>query len=851
MTPDAPVHGVATLSQAARIAGRELRGGLAGFRIFLACLALGVAAIAAVGSVRVSITEGLAREGRAILGGDVEVELAYRRADAAERAYLDSIAAGVSEVLDFRSMAATGEGVEADRALTQVKAVDDAYPLVGRVELDPPMPLSDALADGGIVVHPTLADRLGLAVGDDVWLGTRRFTMRTLLVREPDVGAAGFGLGPRSIVRSDALEGSGLVAPGSLFDTEYRLALPEDTADAALDALETRTATALEGTGARWRDRRNASPSIERFVDRIGAFLVLVGLAGLAVGGVGVSAAVRAYLDRKTPVIAILKTLGAEGRTIFAAYLMQIAALAALGIALGLVLGAIIPLVAGPIIARSLPVPVALGVHPGPLAEAALYGALTALIFTLWPLARTERVRAAALFRDAAGPVRGLPGGPYLVALAALSAALVGLAAWFSGIPRLALWSAGGILAALAVLVVAAWGVRRLARRLARMPALWGRPALRTALGSVGGPGGEASAVVLSLGLGLTVLAAVGQIDANMRAAIDRDLPKVAPSYFFVDIQPDQLPGFLDTVRGDPQVSRVDTAPMLGGVVTALNGRPAAAFDHWVTRGDRRISFAEAMPEGTRLTAGEWWPSGYDGPPLVSVAAEEARELGLSVGDTVTMNVLGRDITATIASLREVDFSSGGIGFVLVFDAAALRGAPHTWLSTVYAAPEAEGRILREVAGDAPNITAIRVRDAIALVTEALGALAAATSWGAGATLLTGFVVLIGAAAAGERARVFEAAVLKTLGATRATILASFALRSAILGAAAGTVAIAAGALAGWAVMRFVMDAPYAFEPVSAFAIVLGGALATLLAGLAFAWRPLSVRPAQVLRSQD
>jgi putative ABC transport system permease protein len=459
-------------------------------------------------------------------------------------------------------------------------------------------------------------------------------------------------------------------------------------------------------------------------------------------------------------------------------------------------------------------------------------------------------VRAAALFRDASGPSRLWPRRRYVAALVVAALLLVGLAAALSGIPLLALYAAAGIAIALGILVLAAWGVRRLARRLARTRAVRGRPALRLALGAVGGPGGEASAVVLSLGLGLTVLAAVGQIDANMRAAIDRDLPQIAPSYFFVDIQPEQLAAFRERVETDPAVSRVDVAPMLGGVVRSIDGRPASEIDHWVTRGDRRISFADGLPEGTRLTAGDWWPEEYDGPPQVSFAQEEADEIGVELGDEIVMNVLGRDVTATVTSFREVDFSSGGIGFVLVYNEAALAGAPHTWLSTVYAEESAEAQILRDVAGDAPNITAIRVRDAIGLVTEALSALAAATSWGAGATLLTGFVVLIGAAAAGERGRVFEASVLKTVGATRATILASFALRSAILGAAAGIVAIAGGAIAGWGVMRFVMDAPYEFEPVSALLIVVGGALATLLAGLAFAWRPLAARPARILRAQ-
>ncbi len=607
-----------------------MRGGLAGFRIFLACLALGVAAIAAVGSVRVSITEGLAREGGVILGGDAEVEFAYRRANDEERAVLGGFGT-VSEVIDFRSMAATGDDAQADRALTQVKAVDALYPLVGTVELTPDISVAQALADGGVIAHPVLVDRLGLEIGDPFYIGAKALVLRAVLDREPDAGGDGFGLGPRTIVATSSLDGSGLLVEGSLFESKYRIAMPGAT-DESLDAARAQATEAFAETGMRWRDRRNAAPQVERFVDRIGSFLVLVGLAGLAVGGVGVSAAVRSYLDRKTGVIATLKTLGAEGRVIFAAYLMQIGVLAALGICLGLILGTLIPIVVGPFIEARLPVPVALGVHPGPLLEAALYGALTALIFTLWPLARTEQVRAASLFRDATGAVRVWPRRRYIAALAVAVVTLVGSSAILSGIPTLALYSAAGIALALGLLVLAAWGVRALSRRLATARWVRGRPALRLALGSVGGPGGDATAVVLSLGLGLTVLAAVGQIDANMRAAIDRDLPAIAPSYFFVDIQPEQLPAFLARVNGDPAVSRVDSAPMLGGIVRSVGGRPASEIDHWVTRGDRRISFADTPGEGTRVVAGEFWPPDYDGPPLISFAREEAEELGVKLG---------------------------------------------------------------------------------------------------------------------------------------------------------------------------------------------------------------------------
>ncbi len=835
-----------SLGVAARIARRELRGGLGRFWVFLACLALGVAAIAAVGTVRAGIEAGLAREGAVLLGGDAELTFTYRFASEDELAWMEEAAETISEVVDFRSMAVVGE----ERGLTQIKGVDAIYPIYGDIVLEPEMPLETALSGHGAVMERVLADRLGLAPGDSFRLGTQDFTLSALLAREPDGAGDGFGLGPRTLVRTEALEGSSLLAPGTLFETRYRLKLPQT---AGIDATKAEAQALFRDQGMRWRDARNGAPGVSRFVERLGAFLVLVGLAGLAVGGVGVSAAVRAYLDSKREIIAILKTLGAESRTIFAAYLMQIGVLAALGIALGLALGGLLPLAFAPVIEARLPVPAEFTLYVAPLAEAALYGALTALLFTLWPLARTEEIRAATLFRDLVSSRFRLPRPFYLVITAMLLIALVGFSAWFSGVPRLSLYAAGGIAGSLLLLVLAAFAVRRLSRRLARSRHVRGRTPLRLALGAVGGPGGEATSVVLSLGLGLTVLASVGQIDSNLRSAIARDLPDVAPSYFVVDIQPDQLEGFLDRVAGDPAVSRVDSAPMLRGIITRINGTPAreAVGEHWVLSGDRGVTYAAQPDERTTVTAGSWWPEAYSGPPQVSFAAEEAEEMGLELGDMLTINILGRDIEAEITSFREVDFSTAGIGFILSLNPSALAGAPHSHIATIYAAPEAEAAILRDLAKAYPNITAIRVRDAIDRVSEVLAGIAAAITYGAAATLLTGLVVLIGAAAAGEQVRIYEAAVLKTVGAARGQILAYFAIRSALLGAAAGMVAILCGGLAGWAVTKFVMETDFAFEPVSALAIVLGGVLATLLAGLGFAWRPLAARPAQVLRARE
>ena len=838
-----------SVAVAAKFARRELRGGLRGFRIFLACVILGVAAIAAVGTLRESVRAGLADQGAALLGGDAEIELTYRFANEAERNWMDGAADAVSEIADFRSMAQAG----GERELTQVKAVDGDYPLVGEVELSPEMELDAALdgAEGlpGAVMQPLLLSRLGIEVGDTVRLGEQRFRVMAELVREPDPSRAGFGLGPRTIVGLPALEGSGLLSEGSLFSSKYRLDFPDGT---DLAATETRAMAALDGSGARWTDACNASPRVEEFVTRLGAFLVLVGLSGLAVGGVGISAALRSYLAGKVQVIATLRSIGADQRTIFLTYFFQVGVLAVLGIIGGLILGVGLPIALGPVIAAQLPVPAVFAAYPMPMIEAALYSLLSVLIFTIWPLARAREVRAAALYREAAGGRHGWPGWRYVAATLGLLGLLVLAAVLFSGDLRLTLWTAGGIIGALGLLTLAAIAVQHAARVL--RPRAAGRPPLGWALGAIGGPGTTAAPVMLSLGLGLSVLAAVGQIDGNLRQSIAGDLPERAPSFFFVDLQKDQMPWFLDRLEDDPEVSRVDNAPMLRGILSRINDRPAreVAGGHWVIEGDRAVSYAEDVPVRTTLVAGDWWDDDYSGPPQLSFAAEEAREMGIGLGDQITVNILGRDITAMVTSLREVDFSSVGMGFVLLMNPGAVEDAPHTFIATVYADSEAaEEAILRDVTDRYPNVTAINVRDALSRVTDLLASLASATSWGAAVTLLTGFLVLIGAAAADSRARTYEAAILKTLGATRGQILWSIALRALILGVVAGAVALAAGIGGGWAVSRFIMDTSYAVIWPSALAIVAGGVLVTLLAGLAFAWRPLRAAPARILRTQE
>lgn len=833
-----------------RLALRELRGGLAGFRVFLLCLVLGVGGIAAVGSLTSSIERGLADEGRAILGGDASITFTYRAANEEERAWIEA-QGEVSEAVTLRSLLAHGD----DRSLAEVKGVDAAYPLYGEVGLADGGELGAALTprDGlpGLVTERALAERFGLEPGDEVRLGSGRFAFRGVLEDEPDRASASFLMAPRVMASVEGLRAAGMLAPGVVYDTLYRLRLPPD---APLGAMRAEFEDRFPAAGERWRDRRDAAPSARRFVERLGAFLTIVGIASLGVGGVGIGAAVRGYLARKVPVIAALRTLGATGQTVFAAYAIQVGLISAAGIAGGLILGGGIIAWAAPLLARDMPVPADFGFHAAPLAEAALYGALAAALFTAWPLAWLRRVRPAELFREGAGPRRSWPGWPAVSAMGLLGLTLAGAIVGLSDTPRLAAWCLGGL--AVAFLMLRGLGVlgASLARRVSHAALARRRPALRLALGAVGAPGAGTPGVVLALGLGLGVLSAIGQIDANMMRLVTRELPQDSPAFFFVDVQPDQLDALGEIVMSIDGVERLESAPMLRGVITHLDGVPAdkAKIDpgaSWVLRGDRGVTFAAEPPDNARLTAGEWWPADYAGPPLISFAEEEARELGLTLGSTITVNILGRPITATIASFREIRWQGLGINFLMVMDPSALAGAPHTLIATLYAPPEAEGPVMRAVGDAMPNVTPILVREQVDRVADGLAKIGEATRWAAMGVLLTGLAVLVGAAAAGEERRTAEAAILKVLGASRRSILASFALRAALTGALAAVVALAWGTLAAWAVQRFVFHAEYVLPLGQTLAILAGGVAISLAAGLVFALAPLTRRPAATLRT--
>ncbi|WP_457586973.1 ABC transporter permease [Ensifer canadensis] len=835
---------------ALRLALREMRGGLKGFYIFLACIALGTAAIAGVNSLSQSITATIASQGQALLAGDIRFELNNRVATTEERAFLDGLGP-VSVSAGLRSMARLPDG--SNQALVELKAVDAAYPLYGKLESQPDQPLADLLArqgDGfGAVAAPLLLDRLGISVGDEILLGNARIRISGTIVREPDALSDGFGFAPRLMVSDEALNASGLVQTGSLVEHGYKVKV-SDPAQVAV--VRTDAEKRFPAAGWSIRTSSNAAPSLTANITRFSQFLTLVGLTALIVGGVGVANAVRAYLDQKRSVIATFKCLGAPASLVAMIYLAQILLIALIGIAIGLVLGALIPFVAAQFLADLLPISTEFRLYPGALGIAALFGVLTALAFAILPLGRARGIPATALFRQQGFDPSGFPAWPYLTGALACLGALAGLAIFTAYDRYISLVFLGAIAFAFIVLRAVSLLISWLARRSPRVSS----PALRLAIGNIHRPGALTPSVVLSLGLGLALLVTLALIDGNLRRELTGSMAERAPNFFFVDIQGSEIEGFRTLLEGAMPDGKVIEVPMLRGRIIAFNGEDVNARNvppsgQWVLRGDRGITYAKNKPENSTLAEGSWWAPDYSGEPLVSFSAEEAGELGLKIGDMVTVNVLGRNITARIANFRNVEWESLSINFVMVFSPNTFAGAPHAWLATVIdpgATPEQEATVLKAVTNAYPTITSVRVKDALDIVNALLGQLATAIRAAAAVALVASVLVLAGALAAGNRARIHDAVVLKTLGATRTTLIRAFSYEYIILGLATAVFALFAGGVSAWFVVSRIMKLPSSFLPDVAVATVVIALVMTVGIGLAGTWRVLGQKAAPVLR---
>ncbi len=825
-----------------RLALRDLRGGLSGLRLLALCLFLGVAALAGVGSLSSAIVGGLAERGQSILGGDIQLVVAQREATPDELAAFRR-QGQLSHVTRMRAMAARLDGAES--VPVELKGVDQAYPLYGSFRLAEGA-LSDRPSGNEVAIGTELADRLSVRIGERIRIGNSELRIVGFIAEEPDRVGQGFTLGSTALVDRAGLGSTGLVQPGSLYTNAYRLKLPAGT---DVEQASKGLATRFKDAGYQVQDRSNGAPGTRRFIERLGQFLTLVGLTALIVAGIGVGNGVSSYLDSKRGTIATLKLLGATSRTIFLSYLLQIGLVGAGAIAAGLLVGAVVPWVVTLIAGSALPVPPRLGLYLTPLLASAAYGLLIAFTFAILPLARARTVPAASLFRGSLEPLRRPP----LVALlgALLSACLIAALAILTARERA--FAAGFIGAALGLVLLLTllgglirWGASKLPRPR--------NPIFRLALANLHRPGAQTGRLVVALGLGLTLFTTLAVIETNLSGQIRTTIPAKAPSFFMLDIPVEDVPRFRALARKAAPQGDLVTIPSLRGAVVAVKGQRVSEMSQipegaWFLRGDRGLTYAATVPQGSRVMAGKWWPANYSGPPLISLDAEAARAVGLKVGDSMTVSILGREIDATIASLREINWDTMGFNFVIVFSPGVLESAPHSFMATL-SLPEAQERpFARAVSRAFPTVSAIRVKEVVETVSGMLGQLSVAVRSAASVAILAGIAVLVGALAASRRARVYDSVILKLLGATRARILAAQALEFSALALIVSAVAFALGAASGWYVVVKVLELEWAPDWGIVAATLAAGAGVTLLLGLIGSLPALAARPARALRT--
>ncbi len=824
-----------------RLALRDLSAGGRGLWLLVLCLFLGTAALAGIGSLSASILGALDDQSRAMLGGDLEMRVSQRRATVEEGATF-ATAGTVAETLRARAMAEPLNGQAP--ALVSLKAIDDRWPLVGRLTLK-----RGALASRPhglqIVVAPALADRLGVHVGDKIRIGMAQLRVVGLIDNEPDHLGEGFSLGPTVLVDMAGLDATGVIQPGSLYESRYRLRLPPGAEAARIgDGFIHRFPSA--GWNKRIPD--DAAGSLKKGIAQLGQFLLLVGLAALAIAGVGVGSGVSAYLAGKTRTIATLKVLGARSGAIAAMFLSQLGLVAGGGILGGLVLGAAVPAIVEEVVGDALPVPPRLAVYPEPLLVAAALGLLVALLFALPALSRARSVPAATLLRDAIAPILR-PSLATMVGMAVLLAALIGIAVLTASDRSIALGFVGATAALVAGLWLLGLGLRLLLSRLPRPR----QPLFRLALANLHRPGAQTDRLVVALGLGFSLFVALAVIDTSLSSEIHAAAPARAPRFFAIDLQPEDSTRFRALVTGAAPGAQIEAVPSLRGSIVALKGLRVADMKSipdsaWILKGDRTITWSATVPPRNRVVAGKWWQANYRGPPLVSIEDKAAQILGLHVGDMITVAVLGVEIPARIAALRKVDWSGLGLNFALVFSPGYIEEAPHGLLASVYAPPSRDGAIARTVAVGLPSVTMVRTGDLIGQIGNLLGQIALAIRAAAAVTVAAGIVVLVGAVAASGRARRYDVLILKLLGGSRRQLLGGQALEYALLSLLLVAVAIAVGGIGGWYVVVKVFVLPFAPD----WAVVAGTLAAaiamTLGIGVLGSLPTLAARPAAGLR---
>lgn len=844
---------------AVRIGLLDMRGDLRRFGLLVACLAVGTALIAGVGSVGASITAAVERDAALLMGGDIELSRADRAATADELALLSGYGR-IASIIDTNVRAESTDG--AAEAFVDLMAIGPGYPLFGSVSSRPAVPPGEdahtflAPRDGmpGALVAPLMLDQLGAGVGDTILIGGTEFSVRGELGGVPDAAVRGFRLGLTTLVTIEGLAAlSDRTSPLPGLGTFFRYKLALDGLDA--EAGKAAVASALGDPSWTVRSARDGLGPMVRYYDLFMSYLVIVGLASLLIGGVSVWTGIQAYIGERAAVIAVLRSIGAGRGRVFLHFFAQVATLALVGVGIGVAVGGITALVALPAVGRAVGINLAATVHPAPLLVAAGVGLLIAFAFSYLPLQQAQTISPVSLFRSkglAAPPIDWprLLGSTRVLPLLVAALGIAWLAVVMTGDSLLVL--AFAVASALSVVLfqLAIGGARIALRRLPDPP----QPLLRRALQAISAHGSTAGAVVISVGMALAMLVVVLVLEANLRkeflGASVFDAPTLVASDLFSD-EAEALEAMAGTAGSG--IALFSTTPMLRAAVSAVDAAPVGALSPrgpeaaFLLSGEVPITYRSVLPPTSRLVAGTWWPADYSGEPLVSLHQSLREGLGIDIGDTLSIEIFGETLTARVANFRDYSWQ-GGIDFLATFSPGLLEGYPSTLFGAVTARSGKELAVERELASAFPDVRFIAIGATLEQITTALGQLSFAAALVGGLAVANGLLVLIGSLASGRRQREADAVITKVLGARRFEVIGAVVLQFLLLAAFAALIATPLGIGLAYILTRVLLDVAFTVDPAVLGAVNAGAVVLTAVLGAMTIWRVLSLRPAHLLR---
>jgi putative ABC transport system permease protein len=877
---------------------RETRGAWRHFLYFFVCIAIGVSALVGVSLFAVHVEDAVSKQAKSLLGGDLEIRSSHHLS-AEGQAVLQALnQRGIvrTHVSELVAMAAsTTPGARAGQAtqIVELKAVEAGYPLYGTLSTDPPVALDHLLHPGparcgtaachGALVQEALLLRMGLAVGDRIKIGKTELLITGLVRTEPDRMANAFSLGPRVMISAAGLIESALVQPGSRIRERDLLQLP---AAMPLEPLRGELRGRLADEHVRVTGYRDAQPQLKQFLEQLSRYLGLIGLTALFIGGLGVAMSIHAFMREKLRTIAILKTLGADSTLLMGVYVLQAIALGVIGSVAGMLLGILLQRVLPPLLAsgfvsdllEQVGASTALSaVSVGPLLKGGALGLLTTLLFSLWPLLQVREIAPAAIFRrevdpNSGGPVAGsswrtrvgLQDRFGVMTAAVLGGGLIALSIWQAGSWRVGGWYIGGVTLAIVTLL----GCSRLLLFGLRLIPRPSSIALRYAVGNVLRPGGHTAGILVAIGVSVMVIVTISLVEQALLRQVGESRPVDAPTFFFIDLQPDQTDGFATLIAERTGGRTPEMTPLVRSRLHAVNG-VAVKVDEERDQDERRdeskeerrkqwylsreyvLTFLDELPKGNEIVSGTWWEPGQRlATPRVSIEEEAARSLGVEVGSHLELDIQGATIRAEVSSIRKVDWGNFSTNFYLILSPGALDGAPVTYVATIHVDPDQEVSLQQAVVAAFPNVSAIHVGDVLRNFATVLDRLAVAIRAVALFCVVTGGLVMAAALAATRYRRLYESVILKAVGATRALIAGTFAAEYALLGMIGGIMAVGLSSALSWLVLTHVFDLTWSLHPTVLFTGLSGTVLLTLLVGLLSTFRILGQRPLTILRHE-